>query len=242
MKKYLFIALLVVAPAAYAQPADSPHDEKVSQTTHEAAELNPEATDPTAHFNFTNFDWRGKDEWGGKYGDGQQTLPNGEIEREEEPMSPPFVYMLINFALLLLVLAKWGAPAARKLAQDRHDQIKNALDEAKKLRDEAADKLKSYETRIKDVDAEIAKLVAGIRADAEADKKRILEQAEKQAAQMKRDAELRIAAEIEMARAQLAREVAVASATATEKLLKDKVTPDDQKKLVSTFITDMGGN
>ncbi len=242
MKKYLFIALLLGAPSVYAQPADSPHDETVSQTTHEAAELNPEATDPTAHFNFTNFDWRGKDEYGGKYGDGQETLPNGTIEREEEPMSPPFVYMLINFALLLIVLGKWGAPAVRKIAQDRHDQIKSALDEAKKLRDEAEKKLKDYESRIKDVDAEIAKLVEGIRADAEADKKRILAAAETQAAQMKRDAELRIAAEIETARAQLAREVAAASATATEKLLREKTTPDDQKKLVSSFITGMEGN
>ncbi|MGE5183197.1 MAG: hypothetical protein ACM31C_14100 [Acidobacteriota bacterium] len=238
----LLIALLVAAPAAYAQPADSPHDETVSQTTHEASELNPEATDPTAHFNFTNFDWRGKDEYGGPYGDGQEKLPNGTIEREEEPMSPPFVYMLINFALLLLVLGKWGAPAARKIAQDRHDQIKTALDEAKKLRDEAEQKLKDYESRIKDVDAEIAKLVEGIRADADADKKRILAAAEAQAAQMKRDAELRITAEIETARTQLAREVAIASTTATEKLLREKTTPDDQKQLVTSFISGMGGN
>ncbi len=157
-------------------------------------------------------------------------------------MSAPFVLMLLNFALLLLILAKYGAPAARKVARDRHDQIKSALDEAQKLRDEAAQKLKDYESRIKDVDAEIAKLVDGIRADAEADKKRILEQADKQAALMKRDAELRIAAEIELARAQLAREVSNAAAKATEKILRDKTTPDDQSKLVATFITGVGGN
>src|SRR5690606_29058543 len=114
-----------------------------------------------------------------------------------------------------------------------------ALDEAAKLREQAAAKLAEYETRIKDVDAEVAKLVDGIRADAEADKKRILEAAAAQAAQMKRDAELRIAAEIEMARASLQREVAAATTTATEKLLKEKLTGDDQKKLVTTFISNV---
>ena len=55
---------------------------------------------------------------------------------------------------------------------------------------------------------------------------------------MKRDAEQRIAAEIEIARAQLTSEVTAAAAAATEKLLREKVTPDDQHKLVSTFISE----
>jgi F0F1-type ATP synthase membrane subunit b/b' len=246
MKRLLFLAILLLAPRAYTQPDEPTTDEKKASVAHEAAELGSEAQeeeeDPSEHFNFTNFGWRGKDEWGGEYGDGKETDNKGVTHREEEPMSPPFVFMLINFALLLLILAKWGRPAARRIAETRHEQIKSALDEAKKLRDEAAKKLSDYESRIKDVDAEVAKLMAGIRADAEADKKRILEAAEHQAAQMKRDAELRIAAEIELARAQLAREVTAAAATATEKLLRDKTTPDDQKKLVSTFLDGIGGN
>jgi F-type H+-transporting ATPase subunit b len=236
MKKYLFIATLLFAPRVYAQePAEGEHEQA------KAAEGEEEEGDPSEHFNFTNFNYRGKDEWGGEFGDGKETDNKGVVHREEEPMSPPFVFMLINFALLLLILAKWGGPAARNIARTRHDQIKSALDEAQKLRDEAAKKLEDYQGRIKDVDAEIAKLVEGIRADAEADKKRILEAAAAQAAQMKRDAELRIAAEIELARAQLAREVTAAASTATEKILRDKTNPDDQKKLVSSFISGIGG-
>jgi F-type H+-transporting ATPase subunit b len=230
MKKLMFAALLFAAPPAYAQENAEPSGEK----SEEAAE------DPSEHFNFTNFSYSGKDEFGGDFGDGKMVDKTGRVVHEEEPMSPPFVLLLGNFALLLIILAKYGAPAARKVAQDRHDQIKSALDEAAKLRDEAAKKLKDYETRIKDVDAEIQKLVDGIRADAEADKKRILEQAEKQAAQMKRDADLRIAAEIELARAELGREVSAAASKATEKILRDKTTPDDQSKLVSTFISGIG--
>ena len=233
MKRLLFAALLFAAPAAYAQDREDSKPE-------EPGKMEEGGEDPSQHFNFTNFSWKGKDEFGGEFGDGKMVdEKSGLIVHEEEPMSPPFVLLLGNFALLLIILAKYGAPAARKVAQDRHDQIKSALDEAAKLRDEAAKKLKDYETRIKDVDAEIQKLVDGIRADAESDKKRILEQAEKQAAQMKRDAELRIAAEIELARAQLTREVAAAATTATEKLLRDKTTPDDQNKLVSSFINGM---
>lgn len=178
-----------------------------------------EEEDPSAHFNFTDFSY------------------SGQKDAEGEPKSPPFLLLVGNFAVLLLVLAKYGSPAVKKLAEDRHYQIKHALDEAKALRDQAKQKLAEYEGRIKSLDADIQKLVDGIRTDAEADKVRILAAAEVQAAQMKRDAELRIAAEVELARTQLTREVTAAAAAATEQLLRDKTTADDQRQLVQTFLT-----
>ncbi len=257
MRSQLLVAALCCVPAlAYAQEAEQPpieNNTNANETPAGTAHDTPEGSgDPTQHFNWAS-NWLGyksKDVYGGKLGDGKMIDPHtGQVvmdahtgrAAEEEPMSPPFVLMLVNFGLLLFILGKYGGPAARKLAQERHDQIKTALDEAAKLRDQAASKLAEYETRIKDVDSEVKKLVDGIRADAEADKQRILEAATTQATQMKRDAELRIAAEIELARAQLTREVATAAAGATEKLLRDKVTGDDQSKLVGTFITNVQG-
>ena len=229
--KRIALLVLFLGGVAYAQEATEPKGE-------DKAEAEPKE-DPSQHFNFADhwFNYGDYDEWGGKFGDGVMTDEKTHaVSHEEERMSPPFVLLLVNFGLLLIVLGKWGAPIARKIAAERHDAIKTALDDAKKLRDQASAKLAEYEARIKGVDAEIAKLVESIRAGAEEDKKRILAAAETQAAQMKRDAQSRIAAEIELARAQLAREVTAAAATATEKLLRDKTTADDQKKLVSTFI------
>jgi F-type H+-transporting ATPase subunit b len=202
--------------------------------------------DPSKHFNFFGlepgklFDYQGKDVLGGPFGDNKMTDPaTGQTVAEEEPASPPFVFMVLNFAILLALLAWKGAPIARKAAAERHDQIKTALEEAAKLRQQAADKLASFEARIKSADAEIQKMVEGMRADAEGDKRRILAAAEAQAAQMKRDAEQRIAAEIELARAELTREVTAAATAATEKLLREKVTAADQQNLVNAFLTDV---
>ncbi|HWU90481.1 MAG TPA: ATP synthase F0 subunit B [Kofleriaceae bacterium] len=204
-----------------------------------------EHEDPSKHFNFFGgpFSHSGKDIAGGPYGDGVNYDPKTghAVAGEEEPMSAPFIFMVLNFVVLLALLSRYGGPTVRKLAADRHDQIKTALDEAAKLRKQAADKLAEYEDRLKAADAEIAKLVEGMRADAEADKKRILEAAERQAAQMKRDAELRIAAEIEAARAALTREVTSAASAATEKILREKLTSADQQKLVGAFIGDLQG-
>lgn len=193
--------------------------------------------DPTKTFNWTNFGYSGKDQYGGKFGDGME---NGHPVQAEEPMPAPYVAALINFLLLVGILLWKGRPVVNNLAADRHDQIKNALEEAAKLRQAAADKLAEYETSLKRSDEEIKAIVDGIRASAEADKVRILEAAQRASEQMKKDAEARIAAEIELARHNLTREVTLAAATATEKLLREKLMPADQHKLVGTFIVDLG--
>lgn len=195
--------------------------------------------DPTKDFNWYHLHW-GKDVKGGKLDDGKlgdEPLPAGE---KEEPMSAPFVLMVVNFALLLLILGKFGAPVARKVAQERSDQIKNALDDASRLRREAQTKLDEYTAKLAASDDEIKKMLEGIRADAEDDRKRVIAAAEAQAASLKKEAEERIAAEIERARHALAREVAVAASGVAEKLLRDKTTAADHTKLIDGFITDLG--
>ncbi len=248
------------AAAGFAPPNDGPED---GTADHEAGDAEPHAGaaahggvaggheaaghgDPSKHFNFFDFGWSSKDAYGGTFGDGVMTDHDGQVAVDEhgrpapeEPMSAPFIFMVLNFVILLAILVSKGGPAARKMAEDRHDQIKNALEEAAKLRTQAADKLSEYEARLKDADAEIKSMVEGMRKDAELDKQRILDNAERQAVQMKRDAELRIAAEIANARAMLTREVTAAAAGATEKLLREKLVAGDQSKLVASFITDV---
>jgi F-type H+-transporting ATPase subunit b len=245
MKK-LLLALMFVPAVAYAQPSEP----KIDSTTHEAAGMQnsdsagneqekkeaEEDPDPSQHFNYLDFSYRGKDEYDGKFGDGVEVNKQGHTLHEEEPKSPPFIFMLLNFAILMWLLIKYLLPAGQQVARERHDEIKNALEEAAKLREQAKQKLAEYEARVKGLDDEIKKLVDGIRADAEADKARILEQAKAQSAQLKKEADQRIAAEIELARTALTKEVTAAATQATEKLLKDKVTAEDQRGLVTTFI------
>lgn len=202
--------------------------------------------DNTKYFRWLGspFDHHDKDVTGAVYGDGKMeeggkllTDPHHPGHPVEDEMSPPFIFMILNFVLLLILLAWKAKPAFEKIAADRSDQIKNALEEASKLRKQAADRLEEYQSKLSKADAEIKAMVEGIRADAESDKKRILEAAERQAAQMKRDADERIAAEIEFARAALTREVTVAATGAAEQLLREKMTPSDQQQVIGSFIT-----
>ena len=104
MKKLIFAALLFAAPA-YAQTAEGSPDDteaRVHQDKPGEAKEGAEAEDkdPTRHFNFANVHYLGKDEYGGTFGDGEQIDPDG-AKHEEEKMSPPFVFLLVNFGLFL---------------------------------------------------------------------------------------------------------------------------------------------
>jgi F-type H+-transporting ATPase subunit b len=249
MKRFALIA--VVALATLAGPTRRVHaqDDKPRAAENVAAESNeghgdkPEGEGPedrSQTFNFTNLDYKGKDALGGPMDDhklGDRPLAPGE---EEEPMPAPFLYLVGNFILLLIILAWKAGPAARKAAEKRSDDIKKALDEAALLRNQAKAKLDEYQSKLAAAEKEIAAMVEGMRADAEADKKRIIAAAEAQAIALKKDADERINAEILRARALLSREVAHAAAVAAEQLIRDKSNATDQARLVDTFISEVG--
>lgn len=180
------------------------------------------ATAPNA-INWT--DWgKGKDVHG------------GELHPDEEGMPPGLLYALINFAVFLGLLVKFVGPKLTKSLRVRHDLVRNQLAESARLRQEARDKLDEYNQRIAGVDAEIQKLMAEIKADAEAEKQLILEQARVQAEALKKDADRRIESEIARARLMLEREVVAASIAAAETILRERTTADDQSRMFDGFV------
>lgn len=149
---------------------------------------------------------------------------------------PPLAIALLNFAVLVFILVKlFGAPLSSFLRQ-RHEGIKQALEEGARLRDEAQRKLDEYGRKIASVDKEVDDLVASIRAAAEQEKARILERAEQQAAALEREARERIDAEVARARRALEREVVSAAISAAEQLVRERARDDDHRRLADAFI------
>ncbi len=190
----------------------------------------PPAPPEPVHWLGSGLDQAGKDTHGGTY----------EPAKGDEKMSPAFIWMVVNFGLMLFILGWKVVPILRNYAGNRHDNIQGSLDEAQRLHAEAKQMLAEYADKIKDVDKEVDELITGIRSDAEAERKRIIADAEKYAAAMKKDAEDRIANELQTARAELEREVIAVAIAAAEKILSEKTTPMDHKALIDTFIIDVG--
>ena len=165
----------------------------------------------------------------------------GELQAGEEPMPPGLLFGLLNFFVFIGLLVKFAGPKMATYLRTRHDTIKSQLEEAARLRQEARDKLEEYNQRIAGVDAEVNKLIGEIRAEADAEKQAILEQARAQAAAMKLDAERRIESEIARARTQLEREVVTAAIAAAEKILSERTTAEDQRRMFDGFLGTLAG-
>ncbi|HEU5057313.1 MAG TPA: ATP synthase F0 subunit B [Kofleriaceae bacterium] len=163
-------------------------------------------------------------------------IQGGELEGDEEPMPPGFLFAILNFAVFLGLLVKFARPKLVGYLRTRHEAVKGQLDEAARLRADARAKLDEYNRRIAGVDAEVNKLLAEIRAEAEAEREMILAQARSQANALKLEAQRRIDAEIARARLALEREVAAAAVAAAEVILRERTTSDDQARMFGNFV------
>ncbi len=237
------LTLLLATPARAQHGSDNPPAEEVAAAAegegHESAAEGHEGGEGEAEGehhapknpvqNFANIHYSDKDTHGGKY----------EPEKGDHKMPAPFLAALFNFAIVAFLVGKYGAPAISKMVRDRHDEVAKLLEESQRLREEAKAKLDEYSRKVASLDHEIAKLVEGIRAEAEHDKQRILTEAARTAERMKKEAEQTIAAEIGRVRQQLEREVTLTAIAVAEKLFTEKTTDADHRKLNEQFIGEL---
>lgn len=165
-----------------------------------------------------------------------KNIHGGPLKPGEEPMPPGYLFALLNFAVFLVLLVKFAGPKTVAYLRSRHDLVRNQLEEAARLRREAEDKLAQYEKRIASVDAEVASLMAEIRAESEAEREQILAQAKAQAKALETEAARRVDSEIARARLLLEQEVLTAAVAAAEKVLRERTEPADQARLFDDFV------
>jgi F-type H+-transporting ATPase subunit b len=162
-------------------------------------------------------------------------------QAEHRHMPPPFGFALINFAVFAMIMYRLAARPLREFVRTRHLTIKNDLDEAAKLKAEADAKLGEYQKRIAGIDKEVQDLIAQVRAEAEAEKQRLVAQAAEHAKRLAAEAEAQIKTEIARARAQLRREAVEAAMATAEGVLREKLSTEDQKRLADRFVGELEG-
>ena len=155
---------------------------------------------------------------------------------EHREWPAPFGFALINFAVFMLILRKLAWKPLKSYVVERHEGIKRELTEAARLRSEADAKLKQYESKLLGLEAEIDKLVSGIRQEAEAERARMIAAAEDQARRTKTEADRQITVEIERARAMLKERVVTLAVAAAEELLSKQMTSEDKNRIADRYV------
>jgi F-type H+-transporting ATPase subunit b len=146
------------------------------------------------------------------------------------------LFRILNFAVLVFILVKFGAkPIAAALA-GRQKKIKDDIEDLEARRDEAEKSYRTFEAKLAGMEKEIDSIVDKAIAQAEIEKTKIIEKAEQTAKDMKRQAEMIIQNEFTVARRQLKNEIADQAAAMAEELIVKNLTSGDQVKIIEDYL------
>jgi F-type H+-transporting ATPase subunit b len=145
----------------------------------------------------------------------------------------------VNFVIFLLILWKFALPPIQKFFAERREALLANLNEAKRLREEAAAKLSEYESKLDALDVEREALLAEYKVQGERERDRIVEDAKRQVEKLRGDAELIIAQEVKKATAMLEAQAVEQAVDIARERVQKKLAVSGQDKLVTRYVEDL---
>ncbi|MEJ5300698.1 MAG: F0F1 ATP synthase subunit B [Thermodesulforhabdaceae bacterium] len=147
-----------------------------------------------------------------------------------------FLLRLVNTAILFAVLYKLLKKPIVTYFKTRRENIEQLLRDMEQKRDEAERKCAEYKAKLAMLDKEAEKILQEYIAQAEREKAKILEAAERQANYIKQQARLAIQQEVKAAKDELREEVAELTVKAAEDILRQRMDMGDQERLIEEFL------
>lgn len=151
-------------------------------------------------------------------------------------------YLVINFVVLAFLIHRL---ILRKLVDDnatRHDDIKRQVEEARRNLGEAEAGLADFKTRMDRVDAESRSILEAARKAADADRLRLLAEAELEVDRFKTQAMAAAQREVSLRRAEIEAEVVDRAIARASELLAARITDADQGRLVDDYAVELANN
>lgn len=148
-----------------------------------------------------------------------------------------FVWRIVTVALFVGIIAYFFGKKITGFFKGRTDAIATEITALEERKAEAQQRLAQVEKRIANLDAEREAILAEYKAQGEAAKASIIAQAEKAAIQLAAQAKVTAQNEVKHAMDTMRAEMADKIVEATEKLLIQKLTAEEQAKLVDKYLT-----
>ena len=142
---------------------------------------------------------------------------------------------VVNFALLAFLIRKMSKQPLGKFLEQRRQEVEQGMKEAAELKAKAEAVYNEYNDRLKTMDTDIEKLREDIRKAAEADKQRILADAEAASKRLRAETEALITQHGDALAREVRSEVVEAAVLAAQDVLRGNLTADDQKRLAERY-------
>lgn len=147
-----------------------------------------------------------------------------------------FIFYLINFLILVGILTKFLYRPFLDMLAKRKQSIKDALVNAELTNRRADEKMENYDRRIAKVEEEGREIIRNAKMKADAQARDIIDEANKQAADMIAKAETAIQKEKEKAMVDMKHEIAALAILAAEKIVEHEIQKVGQEAVVDEII------
>jgi F-type H+-transporting ATPase subunit b len=144
----------------------------------------------------------------------------------------------VNFAIYAFVMYRFAWPAIVKYLHERRATVVSALEAAARAHAEAEALKAEFEAKLKNVEAEAARARDELLEIARNEADHLIEEANRSAARIRRDAQLVADQEIARARRTLQEDAATLIANIAGEVVSRQLTADDQTRFVQSFLTE----
>lgn len=150
------------------------------------------------------------------------------------------LWRTLNFAVLLIVLVKVLSKPLANALRARQQSIKENFTDLETRKAEADKAYQTYEQKLASIDLEISDIIQAAIAQGETEKERIIDEANRAAEDIKRQAAMAIQHELAEAKLKLREEVANKAAVMAEELIRKNLQETDQVKLIEDYLAKVG--
>lgn len=164
----------------------------------------------------------------------------GGGEQHAASLDEMMIFNIINFILLAALFIYLYRTRSSGAFEKRSLEVQIEMEEAAEAKKQAEAKYSEYKARIDRLDEDLKKIREMAKEDAEKERETILTEARKQSEKMIKQAEITAKQEVDQAKRDLRREAAELAAKMAEEIVKKAVTPEDQKKWVTSYIEKIG--
>ncbi|MFA6899557.1 MAG: ATP synthase F0 subunit B [Desulfurivibrionaceae bacterium] len=163
---------------------------------------------------------------------------DGAIPREKWM---DLLWRTTNFAGLAFILVFFLKKPFADGLSSRRDGIKDQLEALESRKAEAEQMYKEAEAKLARLDDEVNAIITEAVKQGEAEKAKIITDAERNAGDIKRQAEMAVAHELALAKTRLKGEIAEQAVLLAEELVKKNIQPADQSRMVELSLDKVGG-
>jgi F-type H+-transporting ATPase subunit b len=146
---------------------------------------------------------------------------------------------LINFVILAVVLIFLIRKPIKSFFGNRSEKIRKDFEELELRKQQAQAQLEEIGKKLAQMEHEREKIIAKFIKEGESEKEKIIQSAKALQARIEGQAELVIKQEVQEARQALKHEVAELATKMAEELIKKKIKPDDEERLVKQYTEKM---